>query len=179
VRLHKSFVLNNFHEASSENPRQYLIKFKFGIARRKAMKSCGYCKQGIEDTAVVCHHCQRHQNRFFQNPDKLILLFNVIVAVFALGFSAWQAKTASDSARAAIAQAEEARKQRVSAEEAARQAMDALCRALDVGYKSAYVSNLLEMRTGHVVYPFEPPNFGKLIAEQEKSFKEERDRRCE
>jgi hypothetical protein len=33
VHSYKSFVLNNFHETSSGNPRQCLIKFKFGIAR--------------------------------------------------------------------------------------------------------------------------------------------------
>lgn len=85
-------------------------------------KTCRHCAQPIYATAVVCHHCSRHQTPWRQN---LFPTIAALVSVGALILSLWQARAATDerqTAEAAVAQAEAALGQALAATRAAEAA---------------------------------------------------------
>jgi hypothetical protein len=84
-------------------------------------KLCRYCAQPIVQTATVCHHCSRHQHRFWQHfrIEQIGLLISFIMVVIASS----QLKEAQEqrvAAADALARAKQAEHTAVSAAESAK-----------------------------------------------------------
>ena len=75
----------------------------------KQDKVCRYCSEPIKASAKVCHHCSRHQNRFWQHfrIEQVGLLVSIVMIVIA------------------FSQLHEARQERIAANNALKKAQQA------------------------------------------------------